>query len=147
MLVPLSVAYPPGTDDSTPSPGAVTSGLNDSEYGAGPIEEKLGIESVSMLSWPPVDAAAAIAFAALPGESIEPGPSSPELPAATPATTPASAAAFNASATRSRVGSMSGSPSERLITSMPSLTAASTAAASSGALPFRPNWLGTPRAL
>src|SRR3954462_3790392 len=147
MLVPLSVAYPPGTEDATPSPGAVTSGLKDSEYGAGPIEEKLGIESGSTLSGPPVDAAAEIAFAALPGESIEPGPSSPELPAATVATTPASATAFKARATRARVGSMSGSPGERLMTSMPSLTAASTAAASSGALPLSPNWLGTPSAL
>jgi hypothetical protein len=51
MLVPLRVAYaPPGTDDATPSPGAVTSGLNVSEYGAGPIDEKLGIVSSSMLS-------------------------------------------------------------------------------------------------
>src|SRR5919206_3455529 len=58
MLVPLNTAYePPGTDDATPSPGAVTSGLNVSVYGAGPIEEKSVGVSSSGLSWPPVEAA------------------------------------------------------------------------------------------
>ena len=117
------------------------------EYGAGPSEEKSDAVSVSMLPCPPVDDAAAIALAALAGESIEPGPRFPELPAATVETTPASAAAFSARARMSRVGSMSVSPSERLITSIPSRTAASTAAASSGELPLRPNSLGTPIAL
>ena len=80
-----------------------------------------------------------IASAALPGEPTDPRPkSSKSLPAATTGTTPAADAASSASATMSREGSTSGSPSERLMTSMPSATAASIAATISGALPFRP---------
>ena len=80
-----------------------------------------------------------IARAELPGDETEPRPnSSKSFPAATTGTTPAAEAASSASATTSRVGSISGSPSERLITSMPSVTAASIAATSSGALPSSP---------
>jgi len=82
------------------------------------------------------------------GDVIEPKPSSPKsLPAATVETTPASAAAFSALTTRSRLGSISVSPIEKLITSMPSRTAASMAAASSGEFPLRPNSLGMLSAL
>ncbi len=86
-----------------------------------------------------VTAATVIAFSDVPGEDSEPRPnSSKSFPAATTGTTPAAAAASRASATRSRDGSISGSPIERLITSMPSATAASIAATSSGAFPSRP---------
>ena len=61
------------------------------------------------------------------------------MPAEATGTTPASAAALSAFATMSRLGSISTSPSERLITSIPSATAASIAATSSGELPFNPN--------
>jgi hypothetical protein len=74
-----------------------------------------------------------------PGEETEPRPNcSKSLPAATTGTTPARAAAPSASATMSRAGSISGSPSDRLITSMPSATAASIAATSCGEFPSRP---------
>ena len=95
--------------------------------------------SVSTLPWPPVEEAAAIAFEALPGESMDPGPRSPEFPAATVDTTPAAAAAFSARARMSRLGSMSLSPSDRLMTFIPSRTAASMPAAISGEFPSSPN--------
>ncbi len=60
------------------------------------------------------------------------------MPAAITGTTPAFAAPSSAATTMSREGSTSGSPSERLITSIPSATAASIAAAISAALPSRP---------
>ncbi len=104
--------------------------------------------STSGLPWPPLEAATEIAFAAFAGDAIDPKPNSPKsFPAETAETTPASAAAFSAVATTSRVGSISVSPSERLMTSMPSRTAASIAAASSGEFPFAPNSLGMLRAL
>ena len=141
-LVPLALSQSPsdaGTDDRTPTPGAVTSGLNCSEYGVGPPEEKEAMRSGVGELCPPVDAATAIAFAALAGEVIEPLPkSSKSLPAAIAERTPASAAALSARTTGSRRGSTSGSPSDMLITFMPSFTAASIAAASSGALPSSP---------
>src|SRR5438876_11854137 len=102
MLVPLnSTNPPPGAAEATSSPGAVTSGLKRSEYGAGPAEEK-GVSpetagvSTSALPWPPLDAAAAIARAALAGELTVPRPSSPSFPADTGVTTPAFAAAVTA---------------------------------------------------
>jgi hypothetical protein len=55
-------------------------------------------------------------------------------------TTPARAAPSIALTTMSRAGSISGSPSERLITSIPSATAASIAAVISAALPSRPKF-------
>jgi hypothetical protein len=60
------------------------------------------------------------------------------LPAATTGTTPAVAAASSACVTRSRDGSVSGSPIERLRTSIPSATAASIPAAISGEFPSSP---------
>ena len=120
------------------TPGAVTSGFICSDVGVGPLDEKPAITSAGPLS-PSVDAATVIAFGALPGEPIEPLPASPNsLPAAITGTTPASAALSIAATTMSRVGSISGSPSERLITSMPSLTASSMPLAISGELPSRP---------
>ncbi len=135
MLVPEIDAQPPGTEDRIPTPGAATSGLARSESGVGPAAEKPAIAVV----WPGVTAATVIAAAELPGDETEPRPKSwKSFPAATTGTTPAAAAASSASATTSRVGSISGSPMERLITSMPSATAASIAATSSGAFPSRP---------
>ena len=86
---------------------------------------------------PSVDAATVIALSALPGELTEPAPA-PSLPAATTGTTPASAALSSAETTMSRLGSISGSPSERLITSIPSFTAASIPATISGEFPSSP---------
>ena len=51
-----------------PTPGAVTSGFSRSEIGLGPPDEN---EAISL---PFVAAPTVIAFAALPGEPIEPGP-------------------------------------------------------------------------
>ena len=136
MLVPSKNRHEPsraGTDESTPTPGAVTSGFSRSETGAGPPDEN------SAISPDLVAAAAVIAFGAEPGESIEPGPStSKSFPAAIMGTTPASAAASIACTTMSRDGVISGSPRERLITSMPSRTARSIPATISGELPSSP---------
>ena len=115
-----------------------------SEIGAGPGGREAGGHR------PPTSTAAAvIALAALPGESIEPLPYSPRsLPAATTGTTPASAAASIAFVTMSRLGSISGSPSERLMTSMPSATAASIPATISAELPSGPtSGVGVPSTL
>ena len=88
---------------------------------------------------PLVTAAAVIAFAASPGDEMEPKPNSlKSLPAAIAGTTPAFAAALIAFTTMSRAGSISASPSERLITSMPSATAASIPLTISGEFPFKP---------
>jgi hypothetical protein len=136
MLVPDESCQPPGRDERIDVPGATTSGFNRNEIGVGPAEEKLAIDGES----PEVVAPTVMAAAALPGDPSEPRPkSSKSFPAATTGTTPAAAAASSASATRSRDGSTSGSPSERLITSMPSATAASIAATISGALPLSPS--------
>ncbi len=96
--------------------------------------------SVTPLKWPTLVAATVMASSAEPGDEIDPPPrSSPLLPAATTVTTPARAAPWMARATRSFADSTSGSPSERLSTSMPSATARSIARAISGPLPSRPN--------
>jgi hypothetical protein len=74
MLVPLNRAQRPtrrGTDESTSSPGAVTSGFIRSDNGVGPPDEKDEMNGPLWLS-----AAAVIALAALPGEDTEPAPSS-----------------------------------------------------------------------
>ena len=70
MLVPLKHAQRPsrrGTDESTSSPGAVTSGFMRSDIGVGPPEEKDEMNGPLSLS-----AAAVIALAELPGEVTEP---------------------------------------------------------------------------
>ncbi len=73
MLVPLAYDQKPsraGTDERMETPGALTSGFIRSEMGVGPREEKPA-------SRPVFDTAAtAIPFAAVPGEPIEPRPSS-----------------------------------------------------------------------
>ena len=140
MLVPLSTSHWLfGKEERTLTPGAVTSGLNWSEIVVGALSEKPAITSAAVPPPPSVDAATVIAPGAFAGEPIPPLPASPnELPAATTGTTPASAAASIALTTMSRLGSISGSPSERLITSMPSFTACSIPAAISGELPSRP---------
>ena len=139
MLVPESVAYSPrGAAERIPDPGAETSGFSCSESGVGPLEENDEITS----SAPPRDVVTAptvIALGVAPGEPTDPRPnSSKSLPAETTGTTPARAAASSALTTMSRDGSISGSPSDMLITSIPSATAASIAATSSGELPSRP---------
>src|SRR5215471_886626 len=147
MLVPLSAAQSDlGSDESTLTPGAVTSGLSCSEYGVGPTDEKDAISSATL--WRPLpEAAAVIASGASPGDPTVPL-LLPSLPAAMHGTTPAFAAPSIALTTMSRDGSISGSPSERLITSMPSATAWSIAFASSGAFPSSPQHeLGTASAL
>ena len=147
MLVPSSCPHGPpslvGSDEVIATPGAETSGLRICDTGVGPPDEKSAIVPSSVV------AATAIAPEAFEGDPIEPLPNSlKSLPAATTGTTPTREAAFSAATTRSRVGSTSGSPSERLITFIPSATAASTAAASSAALPSSSNsGVGTDSAL
>src|SRR5712691_4024644 len=102
MLVPFLDSHEPsraGTDESTFTPGAVTSGFRASETGVGPAEEKYAI-------WPDLVAAATvIAPGAEPGEVTLPNPSeSKSLPAEITGTTPASAAASIAATTMSRDG-------------------------------------------
>ena len=123
-----------GTDESTSTPGAVSSGFVRSESGVGPAAEKDAIVAARRRP-----RATVIALAAEPGEPIVPRPkSSKSFPAAVVTTTPARVAPSTAATTMSRAGSISGSPSERLITSMPSRTAASMPAAISGAFPSSP---------
>ena len=142
MLVPLQSCADHvfrGSDERMSTPGASTSGFIWSDTGVGPLEEKLAISSAGPSS-PSVDAATVIASGAVPGEPTEPRPlDSKSLPAAITGTTPASAASSIAFTTMSRVGSTSGSPSERLMTLMPSATAASMPATISGEFPSRPN--------
>src|SRR5215207_43168 len=140
MLVPLSSDHSPlGTEERIDEPGAATSGLSRSETGVGPADENDEIVPAGSVR-PFETEATLIADAALAGELTEPSWKRPySFPAAATVVTPAAAAPSIASATRSRVGSISGSPSERLITSIPSATAASIPAAISGALPLRPN--------
>jgi hypothetical protein len=121
-----------------PTPGAATSGLCWSESGVGPLDEN----DATMSSGPPRDVETAptvIASGVAAGDPTEPRPnSSKSFPAEITGTTPARAAAPSALTTMSRDGSISGSPSDMLITSIPSATAASIAATSSGELPSRP---------
>jgi hypothetical protein len=135
MLVPSNSVHVPrdlGTDDSTCVPGARTSGFIRYESAVGPADENAATRLLDI-------APTVIARAADAGDATEPIPKSAKsFPAATTGTTPASAAASSAAATTSRDGSTSGCPKERLITSMPSRTAASIAATSSGAFPSRP---------
>ena len=78
-------------------------------------------------------AATEIADGALLGEPTEPRPkSSRSFPAEITGTTPAAATLSSASISASLDGSISGPPPEKLITSMPSFTAASKASTISG---------------
>ena len=97
------------------------------------------ISSAGLPSPPSLEAATAMVSGAVAGEPIEPRPEpSPSFPAATADTTPAAAALSSARTTTSRLGSISTSPSDRLITFIPSATAWSIAFAISGALPSGP---------
>ena len=88
-------------------------------------------------------AATEIASGAVPGEPTVPSPnSSRELPAAMTGTTPASTTLCTASISTSFAGSVSAPPPEKLITSMPSATAASKAVTISGELATNPSGLG-----
>ncbi len=141
MLVPLqswSDQVLRGSDDRMSTPGPVTSGFICSEIGVGPPDEKSAITSAGPES-PSLDAATLIACGAVAGDPTDPLPlSRNSLPAATTGITPASAALSSAATTMSRDGSISDSPSERLITSMPSFTASSMPFAISGEFPSRP---------
>ena len=136
MLVPLSVCHWPrrlGAADRISTPGAETSGFKRSDSGVGPAEEKPASCRLTVV------AATVIADAAEPGDETDPRPkASKSFPAETADTTPAAAAPSMARTTRSRLGGISGSPIERLMTSIPSCTAASMAAAISGELPSSP---------
>jgi hypothetical protein len=89
-------------------------------------------------------AATVIASGAVPGEPTVPIPnSSRSFPAEMTGTTPASATLWMTSTIASLAGSVSAPPPEKLITSMPSRTADSNAAAISGVLAMWPIGVGT----
>ena len=78
-----------------------------------------------------------------PGRATEPAPkSSRSLPAAITGVTPAAATLWIASISASFAGSVCGPPPEKLITSIPSLTAASNAAMISGVFATWPTGVG-----
>src|SRR5438445_12464129 len=88
-------------------------------------------------------AATVIAAGAVPGEPTEPIPkSSRSLPAEMTDTTPAAATLRTTSIIASFAGSVSGPPPEKLITSMPSRTRDSQAAAVSGVVDVSPLGVG-----
>jgi hypothetical protein len=90
-----------------------------------------------------VVAATVIAPGAVPGEPTEPSPnSSRSLPAAITGTTPASATFWTVLIRASLAGSVSGPPPEKLITSIPSRTAASKAETISGVSASSPKGVG-----
>ena len=80
----------------------------------------------------------------MPGEPVEPSPkSSRSLPAAITGTTPASAMLCTASYIASFAGSVCGPPPEKLMTFIPSATAASNALTISGVFASWPSGVGT----
>jgi hypothetical protein len=90
------------------------------------------------------DAATVIAAGAVPGEPTVPRPkSSRSFPAAITGTTPAAATLLTTSSIASFAGSDSVPPPEKLITSIPSRTADSNAAAISGVFATFPSGVGT----
>ena len=127
MLVPLSGPNGPpwpGSDEMNPTPGAATSGFICSETGVGPADEKLG-DRRRRADGRNGDRAGCVArradrARAELAEVVAGGDHGHDTGRAAPSI---------AETTMSRVGSTSGSPSERLITSIPSETAASIAAA------------------
>ena len=85
-----------------------------------------------------------IASGATPGEPTVPAPkSSRSLPAAITGTTPAATTFWIVSIIASFAGSVCGPPPEKLITSIPSATAASNAATISGVFATWPTGVGT----
>ena len=139
MLVPDSVVYcAPGAAERMFTPGALTSGFSWSESGVGPLEENEattpGGPSRVVVTAPTV-----IASRVEPGRRERAAAELAEVVAGGDDGHDAGTrGGVSACATMSRLGSTSGSPSDMLITSMPSLTAASIAATSSGELPSRP---------
>ena len=89
-------------------------------------------------------AATEMASGAVPGEPAVPKPnSSRSFPAEMTGTTPAAATFAIVSIIASLAGSVSGPPPEKLITSIPSSTAASKASMISGVLARLPSGVGT----
>ncbi len=85
-----------------------------------------------------------IASGAVPGEPMLPSPySSRELPAEITGTTPAAETLRTVSIIASFAGSVSVPPPEKLMTSIPSRTAASNAATISGVFAVKPTLVGT----
>ena len=76
MLVPENADQPPpGTDESTSTPGAATSGFSLSEIVVGPTEENSAC--VLVVGLPPISTApTAIAASAFAGDETEPAPKS-----------------------------------------------------------------------
>ena len=100
--------------------------------------------SAGAKTWVLETAATEIASGAVPGEPVEPVPkSSRSLPAAITGTTPAAATLWTASISASFAGSTCGPPPEKLITFIPSATAASKAAMISGVFATWPTGVGT----
>src|SRR5690242_17086789 len=111
MLVPSNGANAcGGREETTSTPGAVTSGFGRSDTGVGPPDENEATTSGRSPSPPSVEAAAVIAAGVFAGDPTEPNPVSlKSFPAATTGTTPAAAALSRALTTMSRRGSTSGS--------------------------------------
>ncbi len=123
-----------GTDESTSTPGAVTSGFIRSESGVGPPEEKDAIVRSDSDS-----AATVIARCGRARRGHRPvAEVVVVVPGRDDRDDPGRGGPVEGAATMSRLGSISASPSERLITSIRSRTAASIAATISGELPFSP---------
>ena len=105
----------------------------------GSVPESVGANTSSFET-----AATVIASGAVPGEPTVPRPkSSRSLPAAITGTTPAAATLRTVSIIASFAGSVCAPPPEKLITSMPSATAASNAAMISGVFATWPIGVGT----
>ena len=129
-----SVAHAPGSL----APPAPWIGIAPSDGGP-PTTESAGAKT-----WEFEVAATEIASGAVPGEPAVPRPkSSRSLPAAITGTTPASAVLWIVSYIASFAGSVCGPPPEKLMTFMPSATAASKALTISGVSASWPSGVGT----
>ena len=129
----LSVAQPAGSF----APPAFWIGMAPSDGGP-PTTESAGAKTCAFDV-----AATAIASGAVPGEPAVPSPkSSRSLPAAITGTTPARAVLWIASYIASFAGSVCGPPPEKLITFIPSATAASNASTISGVSASWPSGVG-----
>ena len=75
MLVPSHASHwSGGTEETTLTPGAVTSGLGRREIGDGPADENEAMTLGFVSHAPPVDAATVIAEGVFAGDPIEPSP-------------------------------------------------------------------------
>ena len=75
MLVPRTVDQPPGTEDSTSTPGAATSGLSRSEIVVGPTDENSACDALAglpLISTAPTRSR----VRELAGDETEPAPTS-----------------------------------------------------------------------